>query len=233
MDMNINRLRELIRTGEYLKDNYNDETVLTQWIFNVSFFTDTLDSSMKRMINSQIHSLQTMPPDFLGNRDRQKKVLGFLISLYNNCSNMNLHTAHDSQSVFIVHGHDDALIESVKECVAKTGLNPIVLREQPNHDMTIIEKLEDWLGNCKCAIILYTPCDIGRAVLETTDEARARQNVVYEHGLFQGYLGRHRTIILKKGATTLPGDYDGMVYISTDSPAWEEDLIKNIQAIDK
>lgn len=233
MDFNITKLRELIRTGEYLKDHYNDEDVLTRWVFDVSFFTEDLDSSTKRMIHAQLHQLQTVPSDYIGNRDNQKKIVGFLISLYNNCADLNLYTARDSQSVFIVHGHDNALIDSVKDCITELGLKPIVLREQPNHGMTIIEKLEDWLGNCKAAIVLYTPCDVGRAVSEREDEVRARQNVVYEHGLFQGYLGRRRIIILRKGSTALPGDDAGMVYISTDNENWQVELKKNIEAIDK
>ena len=233
MNFNITKLRELIRTGEYLKENYNDEDVLNQWIFDVSLFVEDLDVLKKKMVNSTLHSLRNMPPDFLGNRDNQRKVTAFLISIYNNQTISNEHTPKDSQSVFIVHGHDDSLINAVKECVKGIGLNPIVLREQPNNGLTIIEKLEHWLGNCKCAIILYTPCDIGKAEGATDYESRARQNVVYEHGLFQGILGRHRTLVLKKRNTTLPGDCSGLVFISVDTENWTNELMQNIQSIDK
>jgi len=44
--------------------------------------------------------------------------------------------------VFIVHGHDDEMIHAVARTVNKLGYNPIILREQPDHGRTIIEKFE-------------------------------------------------------------------------------------------
>jgi len=167
----------------------------------------------------------------MNNRENEKKVLGFLRSLYDNDSSANKPIISESQAVFVVHGHDDSLISEVKSCVINLGLKPIVLREQPDKGLTIIEKLEEWLGNCKCAIILYTPCDVGNGVNETTNEQRARQNVVYEHGLFQGYLGRKRVLVLRKGDTSLPGDCNGIVYIQVDSEGWQKKLSDNVNAI--
>ena len=146
-------------------------------------------------------------------------IMGFLRSLYNADSSEMKPLDVGSQTVFIVHGHDNSLIVDVKNCVESISLSPVVLREQPNHGQTIY---------------CIPPCDVGHAVTETEDEYRARQNVVYEHGLFQGYLGRKRIIVLRKGNTALPGDCSGIVYISVDNNhTWCDELKKNILAIDK
>jgi len=233
MELNINRLRELIRTGEYLSEHYNDNSVLYQWIFDVAIFCKDIDRDSRNMIESTMHTLRNMPSDYIYNKDNQKKVLAFLISIYNNNSLQNKHISKDAQSIFIIHGHNNDIIEKVKETIVVAGYKPVVLREQADNGATIIEKLEEWLGNCKCAIVLYTPCDIGKANNEDEYEERARQNVVYEHGLFQGYLGRNRILILKHGKTALPSDCAGIVYTSIDDVKWKEHLIKNIEAIDR
>lgn len=236
--MNITELRNLIRTGEYLENNIADITIRNQWVFDVEEYLDTLDKKYhSRIFNaiSMMKSYGSFAPADVDKvmMDNLRLILGLLRSLYNHDVSENKLPISDSQAVFIVHGHDNALIEDVKKSIVEMGLNPIVLREQPDKGMTIIEKLEDWLGNCKCAVILYTPCDVGKACNGENFEPRARQNVVYEHGLFQGYLGRKRIIVLKKGETAIPGDCNGIVYVSVDCDGWQKQLVSNILSIDK
>jgi predicted nucleotide-binding protein len=227
--MNINTLRELIRTGEFLEENYKDDKVRSQWLFAIETFAK--ENNCERDLESYLSALKFHGGKNIG-KNSFNSIMGFLRNLYNNDTSENKLIAANSQSVFIVHGHDDSLIAEVKACVSELSLEPIVLREQPDKGKTIIEKLEDWLGNCKCAVILYTPCDEGKAVGETELKHRARQNVVYEHGLFQGYLGRRRVILLKKGDTQPPGDYDGVIYKSVDADDWRVSLKNEILAID-
>lgn len=235
--MDINVLRKLIRTGEFLEQNITDDKVRNQWLFEVESFSQTLDRKKGTQISSEIFHYKNVNSsirlDYIRNLNHYHGlVMGFLRSLYNSGDPENKPLGTDSQSVFIVHGHDNSLIEDVKSSIKSMSLNPIVLREQSNDGKTIIEKLEDWLANCKCAVILYTPCDVGHSISSDVNEERARQNVVYEHGLFQGYLGRKRIIVLRKGNTILPGDCSGVVYISTETAGWQDELIKNIDAID-
>ena len=236
--MDIKNLRNLIRTGEFLEQNPNDSRVRDQWIFDVEDFLDTIEDKYRQRVCHAIFTLKnyssSMVRDLLRvQRENIGQIMGLLRSLYNRDTSENKLPVSDSQAVFIVHGHDNTLINEVKECVKSLHLQPIVLREQPDNGATLIEKLEEWLGNCKCAIVLYTPCDEGKAVNEEKYEKRARQNVVYEHGLFQGYLGRKRIILLKKDDTALPGDCDGIVYIPVNNNVWVEQLKRNIEAIDK
>lgn len=229
--MDINKLREVIRIGEFLEENYDNNRVRSQWIFRVEEILTEIGENKR--FRSELHKIKNSGGDKFFTLNSFNTIMGFLRHTYDKDGSSNKLVASNSQAVFIVHGHDDNLIREVKDCVADISLEPIVLRERADKGLTIIEGLEDCLGNCKCAIILYTPCDTGKAITETDYEERARQNVVYEHGLFQGYLGRKRIIILRKGDTELPSDCGGVVYTSVDNnPNWKKQLQENIDAID-
>jgi predicted nucleotide-binding protein len=60
------------------------------------------------------------------------------------------------------------------------------------------------------------------------EKPRARQNVVFEHGLFVGKLGRDRVVALKKGDVEVPSDLDGVLYTQMDGN-WKLDLIKEMR----
>lgn len=88
-----------------------------------------------------------------------------------------------STKVFVVHGHDEAIRESVARFLEKLDLDPVILHEKPNEGMTVIEKLEHH-ADVRFAVVLLTPDDEGRSVAEdgATLKLRARQNVVLELG---------------------------------------------------
>jgi predicted nucleotide-binding protein len=71
-----------------------------------------------------------------------------------------------SKSVFIVHGHDEAMKQSVARFIASIGLTPIVLHEQPNRGQTIIEKFEQNAAKVGFAVVLMSPDDIGSSVTQ-------------------------------------------------------------------
>lgn len=110
-----------------------------------------------------------------------------------------------SREVFVVHGHDEAARESVEAFLRSLELKPVVIFEQENKGQTIIEKIEAH-ANVPYAIILYTPCDLGMAKEDVQLKARARQNVVFEHGYLMGCLGRERITALVKGDLETPGN---------------------------
>ncbi|WP_421789930.1 TIR domain-containing protein [Hyphobacterium sp.] len=136
----------------------------------------------------------------------------------------------DSESVFIVHGHDEGARESVARLLSEAGLKPIILHEQPNKGRTIQEKLVDE-ANVGFAVVLLTPDDVGRAVSEETDKPRARQNVVLELGYFIGRLGRERVCALRRNDVEIPSDYLGVAYIDyDDAGAWKVNLARELKA---
>ncbi len=136
--------------------------------------------------------------------------------------------------IFIVHGHDEAAKESAARIVERLGYEAVVLHEQPSAGKTIIEKIESYIKDVVFAIILYTECDIGRDKNSSIDDEkfRARQNVIFEHGLLTGNLGRDHVIALVKGNVEIPSDLAGIVYTSMDEGgAWKMELVKNMQAV--
>lgn len=130
--------------------------------------------------------------------------------------------------IFIVHGHDGALKESVARIIEKQKIEAVILSEQANRGRTIIEKFENY-SDVGGAICLFTADDIGRAKKEPTDNTRARQNVVLETGYFMGKLGRDHVVILADDGIEMPSDLSGVVYTNTAN--WKIDLLKELKAI--
>lgn len=122
----------------------------------------------------------------------------------------------ESRDVFLVHGHDNAVKESVARFLEKLDLRPIILHEQPNKGRTIIEKFEAH-SDVGFAVVLLTPDDVG-AVKAEADRVnpRARQNVILELGYFTGKLGRARVCALYTGEVEIPSDIHGVIYIRFD-----------------
>ena len=136
-----------------------------------------------------------------------------------------------SNKIFIVHGHDEAKRLNVELLIEKLGYEPIVLFKQPSSGATIIEKLEKAISEAAFAIVLYTKCDEGKATGEKELKPRARQNVVFEHGLLCGVLGRKKVVALLEEGVEWPGDLNGIVYIGIDpAGAWQLKLVKEMRA---
>ena len=142
--------------------------------------------------------------------------------------NMSPKTLNNLSDVFIVHGHNEALKQSVARLIEKQGINAIILHEQPNKGATIIEKFEH-NSNVGAAICLFTADDNGRAIAEEQLKKRARQNVVFEAGFFMGSLGRDHVIILAERGVELPSDLKGVVY--TDTSSWQLDVLRELRAM--
>ena len=139
----------------------------------------------------------------------------------------------NKRKVFIVHGHDNAAKQEVSRFVESLGLEAIILHEQASGGMTIIEKIEHYTSEADFALILYTPCDLGRGALESKVPARprARQNVVFEHGYLIAKLSRKNVCALTKGQLETPSDISGVVYVSLDDlGAWKQEVVKELRA---
>ncbi|MEC1158166.1 TIR domain-containing protein [Cytobacillus horneckiae] len=135
----------------------------------------------------------------------------------------------DKNKVFIVHGHDEVVKLSVARFLERLGLQPIILHEQASGGTTIIEKIEN-NSNVGFGIVLYTPCDLGKAKNDEEFNARARQNVIFEHGYLIGKLGRSNVCALVKDDVEKPNDISGVVYINYDSGnGWHLELFKELK----
>lgn len=136
----------------------------------------------------------------------------------------------NDKEIFVVHGRNQKVLNSVKAFLQKLGLKPIILSEQPGKGRTIIEKFEDH-AQVKYAVALLTPDD--KALLnESTgkQELRPRQNVIFEMGFFVGTLGRQRVAALRLGEIEIPSDYVGVEYIKLDDSGWKGKLYQELHA---
>lgn len=136
-----------------------------------------------------------------------------------------------TNKVFVVHGHDDAAKQELARFLEKIELKAVILHEQPDRGRTIIEKFEEYADQVGFAVVLLTPDDLGAAKVDTNQNARARQNVVFELGYFAGKLGRGKTCLLRKGNVEMPSDLYGVIYTELDpAEGWKAKLVKEMKA---
>ena len=145
--------------------------------------------------------------------------------------NIENKTEVDNNMVFVVHGHNEEIKNSVARFLEQLGLKPIILHEQVNSGRTIIQKLIDETSNVSFAIVLYSPCDLGKGKEEENLNARARQNVVFEHGLLIGRLGLSKVCCIHYGEIEMPSDNNGVLYIPYDNGGgWKLKLAQEMKA---
>jgi predicted nucleotide-binding protein len=137
-----------------------------------------------------------------------------------------------SKKVFIVHGHDSELKQATTLLVTQLGLEPVILHQQSKQGQTIIESLSTHASKSGFAIVLLTADDVGgvKGTKHSALHLRARQNVIFEMGLFIGILGRARVCAVYETGVERPSDLDGILYVKYDSPGqWRHDVAKEIQ----
>lgn len=136
----------------------------------------------------------------------------------------------DPKKVFIVHGHNETVKQSVARTLVSIGLTPIILAEQPDKGRTVIEKFEKEGNDVGFAVVLLTADDKGRKNKARTMQSRARQNVVFEMGYFMALLGRERVMLLLQPGVEEPSDLKGVVYTTLDKDgAWKYRLVKELK----
>jgi predicted nucleotide-binding protein len=135
-----------------------------------------------------------------------------------------------NDDIFIVHGRDEAAKEAVARVIARAGLNPVILHEQPNGGKTIIEKFEKHGSAAGFAVVIATPDDVGGlAGVAPALKSRARQNVIGEMFWFAGRLGREKVCALVKGDIEMPTDFAGVVYTPLDDHGgWKAKLLQEL-----
>lgn len=116
-----------------------------------------------------------------------------------------------ARRVFVVHGHDHHVRDQLASVLGRLDFEVVVLQREPSQSLTIIEKLERDTASVGFSFVLYTPDDA--CVREgQSPQGRARQNVVFEHGLLLGTMGRDRTCAIVIGHVELPSDLSGVIY---------------------
>ena len=139
----------------------------------------------------------------------------------------------ENNKIFVVHGHDGDMKQTVARTLEKLGLEPVILHEQPNRGRAIIEKFEDYSEAISFAIILLSPDDKGCEANNFPEYAklRARQNVILELGYFIGKLGRTKVLVLFKDEPDFehPSDFVGVLYTPFTN-GWELEMVRELQS---
>ncbi len=135
--------------------------------------------------------------------------------------------------IFIVHGHDMKVKESLENILYKWGLKPYTIIDDSGNGQTIIEKLEEETKSCAFGIVILTPDDAGYAIKdgEGAIHKRARQNVILEMGMLLAFMGREKVSILRHEDVEMPSDISGVIYIPFRNSLDEakEKLRKNLK----
>lgn len=252
----LDDIRELKSVLEWHLENSNEGTI-EEFINRFKFFSlkaETLLEQHHSDAQNKINQLNKISyvPNFYDQHlnfaqhfsEVEENYRRFLRSLkYENYANNSTGSLPDEKShavqqegmakdkIFIVHGHDDALKNEIARFIEKQGIDAIILHEQIDASETIIEKIEKH-SDVGFAIVLYTPCDVGRSSREgeENNKHRARQNVVFEHGYFMAKLGRKNVLALKKEDVDIPNDLSGTIYTVYDAlGAWKLRLAKTLE----
>jgi predicted nucleotide-binding protein len=122
-------------------------------------------------------------------------------------------------TVFVVHGRDvkaaedgsePAFARFIRILKVRLDIDAIVLMGEPVDGRTLIEQIEEYVGESAVVIALFTADDIGYLRGEKKRSPRARQNVIFETGFARGRLGPERTIIFQDRPLELPTDLGGV-----------------------
>jgi len=219
--------------SEYLKQSFNNENSeykieydsRNDWVGNIFGGPDTPQEryqNLRKKIANKIENLEKLvdKTDLLKSEIKEQVV-----------DKVEKFDTNNIDNVFIVHGHDVAVRQSVARVIEKLGLKPIILHEQPNNGKTIIEKFEKH-SDVGFAIILMTNDDEGKSKSEIELKNRARQNVILELGYFIGKLGRERVLPLHSEGVELPSDIHGLLYIPIDkADNWKFAIVKELKSV--
>jgi len=219
LDRLTRQLNMLIKNIHGSNSSYLDE------LMNISYYSFSFENSRDEdiaywksgkesainLIDTIIEELSLFPSDEYSDSSKNKIV--------------------NRSKVFIVHGHDNGAKNEAARFVEKLGFEAKILHEQVDSGATIIEKLEKHT-DVGFAIVLYTECDIGSVKSKPEDlKPRARQNVIFEHGLLIGKIGRANVVALVKGDVEIPNDISGVVYKSMDtSGAWKYSIAREMKS---
>lgn len=201
--------------SEYLVSYLSTFAVLGNWI-RPTPFTEQLEN-FKNKLNEKLQALKRLI----------NKIP--LLKLDLELPSMNKTQIVDSNKIFIVHGHNNAVKFEVARFIEKLDLETVILHEKPDSGKTIIEKFESH-ANVGFAVILLTGDDVGRVKTAKKNSPRARQNVIFEWGFFIGKLGRSRVRVLYEKDVDIPSDLRGLLYASLDDRGWQTDLAKELKA---
>ena len=168
--------------------------------------------------NAEYFCKDTMPLD---------KIVGRIINYFDTEKQRFLN------NVFVVYGHHSEMHETVACYLRSLNLSVTNLDTSSRSGIaTVFDLLEDCASKVDCAVVLLSGDD--RAITKDDNLGidvltyRARQNVIFEMGMFAGLLGRDKVIVLheKKPHFEFPSDINGVFYEEYDLNGYWKDRLK-------
>jgi predicted nucleotide-binding protein len=197
--------------GKGTADSIQKATLARKPVFPIAITGGAAATEWERLRRVQYCNRTKGDLDFLADRSLQPQSLAEIVA--RSCAGLfQSQSSRYSLRVFVVHGHDIGLKSEMARFLERLGLEPVILHEQPDKGATIFSKLQTELADVGYAFVLMTPDDRGCSENEKKARPRARQNVIFEHGLLIGALGPNRVCAVVKGAVELPSDLHGIIY---------------------
>lgn len=207
-------------------EKYNEQ-IKKESPFNFNLYgsseSDKILDELNQLLNRQVFKILEICATIDANSEKKKTLIKQ--DKQNSTTKLN-------ENVFIVHGHNNEIKQTVARTLSKLKFNPIILHENANTGNTVIEKFEELANSASYAIILLSDDDLGKAKTESKYNSRARQNVVMELGYFLGKLGRDKVFVLKSGDVEVPSDIMGVIYNTYDGEegGWKNKLVKDMKS---
>lgn len=112
--------------------------------------------------------------------------------------------------------HEEGLLLKVAEIVEDCKMNPIRWNQSPSifeAGKFTIEVLEELIETYDISAAIFICTSDDKVWYRGEEVGKPRDNVIFEHGLFSGKLGRKNSIIIKQGDAKLPTDLLGVTYV--------------------
>lgn len=216
----------------YLEDELAQNMENVQVKISKSVYVTTLDINGTKV---RFHSNSKGKP---GNTDVQGINEIEIQRLLVNAEDRLAISRYKRKKVFVVFAHDRGGVyaENVAKAVKAVGLEPIMLKDQPNNSRSVLEKLQKHFEECQYTIVIATQDEKVQA-----DEAiyRTRPNVMLELGIVLGRAWSTKTdanILIFNEGDVIKGvsDISGLAWESVeniqDDSTFHEILYKEFKA---
>jgi predicted nucleotide-binding protein/predicted Rossmann-fold nucleotide-binding protein len=211
--------------GKGTSDSIQKAVLAGKPVFPIAVAGGAAEVEWKKLKQREYFNRRPGDLDFLADLSADGRTIAETVVKH--CSTLKLEGKNVgySRRIFIVHGHDNSLKNECTRLLERLEFQPVILHERPDLGRTIFAKLNAEMSDIGYAFVLFSPDDVGSTVASKDNLVlRARQNVIFEHGLFVGHLGPSRVCAILKGSVEMPSDLHGVLYKHVP----EDGLIDNI-----
>ncbi len=192
-----------------VEDGFGRDSPEYKRVANSSRRTRVIDTSKQREINMQcLDSCESALQSILRNYEGED-----FTSVTSTPTEGTL-----TPKVFIAHGKDSLALTKLCRFLTQISIDPLVVEDKPSEGRAVDDKVDFYLNQSDCAIILATGDD------QIDGKIHPRQNVIHEIGSAQRIFPR-KIIYLLEGGTEFPSNISPKVWQSFNQECMEEAFI--------